>query len=80
MSTALENFLARLYSSPLETESFLRDRGAYARAVGLPAEHLPDALAIDTATLRFAARGFDEKRRPRSEGVSPGTSSLRGRR
>ena len=62
MSAALEIFLARLYSSALETESFLRERTAYARAVGLPEEHLPDALAIDAGSLRFAVQSFERKR------------------
>ena len=44
MSMALEIFLARLYSSAVEVESFLRERPAYARAAGLPEEHLPEAL------------------------------------
>jgi hypothetical protein len=63
MSTALEIFLARLYSSALEAESFLRERTAYARAAGLPEEHLQDVLAIDAGTLRFAAQSFEHKRR-----------------
>jgi len=63
MSAALEIFLARLYSGALEAESFLRERAAYARAVGLPEEHLPDVLAIDAETLRFAVQGFEHKRR-----------------
>jgi hypothetical protein len=76
MSTALEAFLARLYSSALEAESFLRQRAAYARAAGLPEEHLPDVLAIDAGALRFAAQSFEHKRRGskrdalNSEGVS----------
>lgn len=65
MSTALEIFLARLYSSPGETENFLRERAAYARAAGLPEEHLPDVLAIDEGALRFTAQGFEHKRRTR---------------
>jgi hypothetical protein len=63
MSAALEIFLARLYSNPLEAESFLRERAAYARAAGLPEEHLPHVMAIDDATLRFAAQSFEHKRR-----------------
>jgi hypothetical protein len=64
MSAApLETFLARLYGDPLEADSFLRDRAAYARAAGLPAEHLPDVMAIDAGTLRFAARSYERKRR-----------------
>jgi hypothetical protein len=63
MSGALEVFLARLYSSTLEAESFLRERTGYARAAGLPAEYLPDVLAIDAGTLRFAAQSFEDKRR-----------------
>jgi hypothetical protein len=63
MSAALEIFLARLYSSALETDSFLRERAAYARAAGLPEEHLPDVLAIDAASLRFTAQSFEHKRR-----------------
>jgi hypothetical protein len=62
MSAALEIFLARLYSSALETESFLREKPAYARAAGLPEEHLPDVLAIDAGTLRFAVQCFEHKR------------------
>jgi hypothetical protein len=86
MSTALEVFLARLYSSALETESFLRERAAYARAAGLPVEHLPDVLAIDAGTLRFAAQSFEHKRRSskrdalNSEGVSPRTPCRDGSR
>jgi hypothetical protein len=78
MSAALEIFLARLYSSPLEVEIFLRDRETYARAAGLPVERLADVLAIDAGTLRFAAQSFEHKRRSptkrdalNSEGVSP---------
>jgi len=63
MSAALEVFLARLYSSALEAESFLRERAAYARAAGLPEKHLPDVLAIDAASLRFTAQSFEYKRR-----------------
>jgi hypothetical protein len=63
MSAALEIFLARLYSSAHEAESFLRERAAYARAVGLPEEHLQDVLAIDAGTLRFVAQSFEHKRR-----------------
>jgi hypothetical protein len=78
MSAVLEIFLARLYSNALETESFLQDRATYARAAGLPVEHLPDVLAIDAGTLRFAVQSFEDKRRRpakrdalNSEGVSP---------
>jgi hypothetical protein len=63
MSAALEIFLARLYSSPLETERFLQERTAYARAAGLSEELLPDVLAIDAGALRFAAQSFERKRR-----------------
>jgi hypothetical protein len=63
MSAALEIFLARLYSNALEAESFLRERVVYARAAGLPEEHLQDVLAIDAGTLRFAAQSFEHKRR-----------------
>ncbi len=86
MSAALEIFLARLYGNALEAESFLRERAAYARAAGLPEEHLPDVLAIDSGALRFAAQSFERKRRSSkrdaldSEGVSPRTPSLRGSR
>jgi hypothetical protein len=66
MSEALETFLARLYSSVLETESFLQDRAAYVHAAGLPKQHLVDVLAIDAESIRFAARSFEHKRR-RSE-------------
>jgi hypothetical protein len=63
MSVVLEIFLARLYSSALEAESFLRDRAAYTRAAGLPEEHLQDVLAIDAGSLRFTAQSFEHKRR-----------------
>jgi hypothetical protein len=63
MSEALEILLARLYSSVLEAESFLQDRVAYARAAGLPEEHLQDVLAIDAGSLRFTAQSFEHKRR-----------------
>jgi hypothetical protein len=63
MSEALEIFLARLYSSVLETERFLQDRTAYARTVGLPEEHLEDVLAIDAGNLRFTAQSLEHKRR-----------------
>jgi hypothetical protein len=63
MTMALEIFLARLYSSAVEVESFLRERPAYARAAGLPEEHLPDVLTIDAGTLRFAVQSFERKRR-----------------
>jgi hypothetical protein len=63
MSGALEIFLARLYSSSVEAESFLRERAAYARAAGLPEEHLADVLAIDAGSLRFTAQCFEHKRR-----------------
>ena len=63
MSEALEILLARLYSSVLEAESFLQDRAAYARAAGLPEEHLQDVLAIDAGSLRFTAQSFEHKRR-----------------
>jgi hypothetical protein len=63
MSEALEILLARLYSSPLEAERFLEDRAAYARAAGLPDEHLQDVMAIDAGTLRFTAQSFEHKRR-----------------
>jgi hypothetical protein len=62
MSAALEIFLARLYSSALEAESFLRERPAYARSAGLAEKHLPDVLAIDAGTLRFAVQCFEHKR------------------
>jgi hypothetical protein len=68
MSAALEIFLARLYGNALEAESFLRQRAAYARAAGLPEEHLPDVLAIDAGALRFAAQSFERKRRDRVGG------------
>jgi len=63
VSAALEIFLARLYGSPLETERFLADRPAYARAAGLPDKHLEAVEAIDATTLRFTVQGFEHKRR-----------------
>jgi hypothetical protein len=63
MSSALEVFLARLYSSALEAESFLRERAAYARGAGLPEKYLPDVLAINAGSLRFTVQSFEHKRR-----------------
>ncbi len=61
-ATALEILLARLYGSPLEVEKFLADRRAYASSAGLPAEQLPEVLAIEAEALRFAARSYERKR------------------
>ena len=73
MSGALEVLLARLYSSVLETERFLKDRAAYARAAGLPEEHLQDVLGIDAATLRFTVQSFEYKRRRTARRPAQGT-------
>jgi hypothetical protein len=61
-AAALEILLARLYGSPLEVEKFLIDRRTYAASAGLPAEQLPEVLAMDAAALRFAARSYERKR------------------
>ena len=58
----IETLLARWFASPLEVERFLHDRENYARNCGLPAAQLAEILAIDAASLRFAACNYERKR------------------
>ena len=60
---SMEILLARLFSSPNEVERFLQDREHYARDCGLGDVQLKEILQIDAASLRFAARSFERKRR-----------------
>ena len=59
----MEILLARLFASCHEVERFLEDRTNYARAHGLPAAQLTEILQIDAASLRFAARSYERKRK-----------------
>lgn len=62
---AMEILLARLFASPDELEQFLRDRESYAKHCGLTRPQVAEVLKIDAASLRFAANGFERKRRSR---------------
>ena len=59
----MEILLARLFSSPNEVERFLQDREHYAQDCGLAAVRLKEILQIDAASLRFAARSYQRRRR-----------------
>jgi hypothetical protein len=62
MTNPIETLLARLFADPKEVEHFLADREIYAKHCGLTAESLDEIVAIDAASLRFAARSFARKR------------------
>jgi hypothetical protein len=61
----LEILLAQLFANLSEVERFLGDREAYARDRGLTAVQIAEILKIDGASLQFAAKGFERKRRLR---------------
>jgi hypothetical protein len=61
----MEILLARLFASPNEVELFLQDREHYASDCGLAAVQLEQIMQIDAASLRFAARSYERKRRRR---------------
>jgi hypothetical protein len=61
----MEILLAQLFASPNEVEQFLQDRETYARNCGLTAAQVTEILEIDAASLRFATRSFERKRRLR---------------
>jgi hypothetical protein len=63
----MEILLAQLFSNPNEVEQFLQGREIYARNCGLSAAQVTEILEIDAASLRFAARSFERKRRVRGE-------------
>jgi hypothetical protein len=58
----MEILLAQLFASQNEVERFLQDRENYARKCGLSVAQVAEILAIDAASLRFAARSFECKR------------------
>jgi hypothetical protein len=61
----MEILLAQLFASPREVELFLGDRETYARNCGLTAVQVTEILEIDAASLKFAARSFERKRKER---------------
>jgi hypothetical protein len=63
----MEVLLAQLFASANEVERFLGDRETYAKNCGLTAAQVTKILEIDAASLRFAARSFERKRRSRVE-------------
>lgn len=62
----MEILLAQLFASPEAVERFLQDREAYARICGLTAAQVTEILAIDAASLKFAAHSFERKRSSRN--------------
>jgi hypothetical protein len=63
----MEILLAQLFASPNEVEQFLQDRETFARNCGLTAAQITEILEIDAASLRFAARSFERKRKLRDK-------------
>jgi hypothetical protein len=61
----LETLLARLIASPSEVERFLQGRETYTRNCGLTGAQAAEILEIDGASLRFAAKSFERKRKSR---------------
>jgi hypothetical protein len=58
-----EILLAKLFGDPQELALFLRDRESYARQCGLTAAQFGEVLKIDAASLQFAVRSYERKRR-----------------
>ena len=63
----MEILLAQLFANSSEVEQFLQDREKYARNCGLTPEQAAQVVDIDAASLRFAARSFERKRRERGK-------------
>jgi hypothetical protein len=59
----MEILLARLLGDPAEVEVFLVDRIRYATELGFRPGTYQAVIAIDAEMLRFAARGYEHKRR-----------------
>lgn len=64
-TSAIEAYLALLYTDRAACEAFLTDPAAAARAAGLGGEELAEMVKVDPRALRLAARGFARKRAAR---------------
>jgi hypothetical protein len=66
MSTALESFLARLYTDPSLRAEFLRDRRGTAEAAGLSATAVGGLVNLNEFALALTSQVFDRKRARRT--------------
>ena len=66
-TSAIEAYLALLYTDREACEAFLADPAGAARAAGLGEAEAAEMARVDPRALRLAARGFARKRaaRPR---------------